>query len=144
MTLEATGLISTNATSVFPAMIGLAFRQDGENIFMAYIDENSRFKKFNRAFRQSSSMSAVVRPLIYEEIRGICPLEFGNVLLNVLIIILVFHNKWLCNYQNDLANLQAHENIDTFSSSIFANSGLYFCFQRPLFLFSVLSFVPVP
>src|SRR6218665_1057938 len=86
------------------------------------IYQNSRFKKFNRAFRQSSSMSAVVRPLIYEEISGICPLEFGNVLLNVLIIILVFNNKWF--YQNDLENPQAHENIDAFSSSIFAFSAL--------------------
>jgi len=39
-------------------------------------------------------------------------LDFGNVLLNVLII-LVFNSKWLQNYQNDLKKTVKHIKILT-------------------------------
>ena len=40
---------------------------------------------------------------------GICatPLDFGNILLNVLII-LVLNNKWLLNFQNDLRKFKTY------------------------------------
>src|SRR6218665_851378 len=37
--------------------------------------------------------------------KGDFPLDFGTVLLNVLII-LIFNNKWPCNYHNDPKNVK--------------------------------------
>jgi len=49
------------------------------------------------------------------------PMNFGNILLNALIV-LVFNNKCLWNYKNDLIDLKYIKNIDTFSSFIFVFS----------------------
>jgi len=70
---------------------------------------------------------------------GICPLDFGNILLNVPII-LIFNNKWLWNCQKDLKNLK-HIKILTFLAVLFfrtfiSRCAINFNFYPPLKYFA--------